>query len=65
MMKKEFFKSIFLSFSFALLVFAFQNCSNPFQSENGFISNVNSQVKLQTVKSAPVQTIEKSKSPTW
>lgn len=65
MLKKEFFKSILLSFSFASLVFAFQNCSNPFHNENGFISNANPQIKqqdkLQTIKSAPVQTIEKSK----
>jgi hypothetical protein len=60
MLKKEFFKSILLSFSFASLVFAFQNCSNPFHNENAFISNV----RPQTVKSAPVQTIEKLKLPT-
>jgi len=46
-MKKEFFKSILWSLSFASLVFAFQNCSNPFKANNAFHSNVKTQT-LQT-----------------
>lgn len=40
MLKKDFFKSVLWSFSFASLVFAFQNCSSPFHGEAAFVSNV-------------------------
>jgi hypothetical protein len=56
MLKNELFKSILLSFSFATLVFAFQNCSSPFHSPDAFISNV----RPQTINSPSVQTREKT-----
>ncbi len=46
MMKKDFFKSILLSLSFASLVFAFQNCSG--HSQDAFAGNVKAKEKKIT-----------------
>lgn len=58
MMKKELFKSVFWSFSFASLVFAFQNCSS--HNQDAFVSNVKPRAASKTMPVATESLIQKT-----